>query len=95
MAPPTDDQLKLLKEKRANAKRRVTITYNLLEPKASRGVLKESDKVLHNKLLQEYTLFEAAYDNYAEALETRECVLAAGGRYKEKKMTDGRCTSTY
>ena len=41
-------------------------------PKASRGVLKESDKVLHNKLLQEYTLFEAAYDNYAEALETRE-----------------------
>ena len=69
---PSDAQLKSLKEKRANAKRRVTITYNLLEPKVARGVLNDSDKTLHNKLLQEYTLFESAYDNYAEALEQRD-----------------------
>ena len=72
MAPPIDPELKSLKEKRSNAKRRVTITSNLLEPRLAKGSLKDSDKLLYDKLQQEYTMFEAAYDNYAAALEERE-----------------------
>ena len=67
---PTDGELKSLKDKRSSAKRRVTIAYNLLEPKVAEGVL--NDKTQYDRLLQEYNIFEVAYDNYAEALEARE-----------------------
>ena len=66
---PTDGELKSLKDKRSSAKRRVTIAYNILEPIVAEGVLK--DKSQYDRLLQEYTLFEVAYDNYVEALEDR------------------------
>ena len=67
---PTDGELKSLKDKRSSAKRRVTISYNLLEPKVAEGIL--HDKTQYDRLLQEYNLFEVAYDNYVEALEARE-----------------------